>query len=175
MNRKERRSLGREVHWTQRADPKDPGFALIEIRLPNGGMPSASYEGASAFDRIRRFARGYLCGVRGLPIERAEDPAVEALLCDDDPGVTREMLAGSDVSKHLLEAGVEGHALRKAYGLATLSFALVLKLVRQGQQQKAIEVLKLVTPGLSDAEAEHIIGALLKVESVEADPERFDA
>jgi hypothetical protein len=181
MNRRERRTLRREVHWRQGADPKDPRFVRIEIRIPNGGMPPASYEGDGAFDRIRRFCRSYLCGVRGLPMHKAEDPAVEALLCEDEEsdggtrerGLTREMLA--DVPKHLLDAAVQAHELWKVTDLATLSFALVIRLLRQGQKDGAIGVLKLVTPGLSNAEAEYVIGALMMVESVKADPGRFDA
>lgn len=51
------------TRWTQRADPSDPRFALIEMRIPNGGQPEASYRGLDAADRITRFCAAYLKGV----------------------------------------------------------------------------------------------------------------
>lgn len=64
MNRNARRLLHKEVSWTQRMDPKDNRFVLIELRLPCAPavMPTATYRGLEAFDRVSRFAVGYLEG-----------------------------------------------------------------------------------------------------------------
>lgn len=38
---------------------------LIEMRIPNGGMPNVDYFGVDAHSRITRFAKGYLEGAEG--------------------------------------------------------------------------------------------------------------
>jgi len=42
--------------WHQRADPSNPNYLLIEMRLPNGGMPPAKFTGAEARDRLVQWA-----------------------------------------------------------------------------------------------------------------------
>lgn len=50
--------------WSQRVDPMDSRFVIVEFRfpIPNGEMSEAMYSGLEAKDRILRFCKGYLGG-----------------------------------------------------------------------------------------------------------------
>ena len=49
------------IRWSQKTDPEDADYVLIEVRIPNNPdspMPTASYTGQEAVDRIFRWALG---------------------------------------------------------------------------------------------------------------------
>jgi hypothetical protein len=86
MNRRDRRAqaaIGRPEaekwaagsRWSQRPDPEDPTYALIEIRVPTGPnlMPEATYEGKAAAERLGLWARHYMHGVEDARRERDEN------------------------------------------------------------------------------------------------------
>lgn len=50
------------VRWKQQADPNDKAWVIVTMRIPNTGMPTATYSGPAAVDRIERFARAFLHG-----------------------------------------------------------------------------------------------------------------
>ena len=45
MLMKQRRELIKGYRWSQRTDPSDPRFVLVEMRFATEGMPEAEYEG----------------------------------------------------------------------------------------------------------------------------------
>ena len=51
-----------QTKWTQQVDPQDKAWVNVTMRIPNGGMPTATYSGEAATDRIVRFCRGFLSG-----------------------------------------------------------------------------------------------------------------
>jgi hypothetical protein len=54
------------ARWKQRVDPDDPGYALIEFRIPipdAAAYPETEYEGRAAYDRLNRFLHAYVAGV----------------------------------------------------------------------------------------------------------------
>jgi hypothetical protein len=66
MNRDYLKKMQSGTRWSQRVDPDDPDHVLIEMRIPNGGMPEAYYEGDAAHDRIKRFCKNYMDGVNSI-------------------------------------------------------------------------------------------------------------
>lgn len=77
--------------WKQRVDPADPRFVLIEMRIPNGGMPEAEYFGVDARDRIARFCTAYLEGA-GLKVPPAAAPVEQLTLKDAAESLHAEAL-----------------------------------------------------------------------------------
>jgi hypothetical protein len=86
MNRHERRKqaaisradvnrLVSGARWSQRPDPEDPEYALIEFRMPTGPnrMPEATYVGDEAMARMHRFGSGFLAGAEDGKRERDEN------------------------------------------------------------------------------------------------------
>ncbi len=70
MTRQQRRATERQqakdpvsgTRFAQQPDADDPNFVELRIRIPNGGMPTAVYEGKDAVSRLARFASGWLYG-----------------------------------------------------------------------------------------------------------------
>lgn len=65
------------VKWVQRVDETDRRFVVVTMRIPNGGMPTATYSGEAAADRIRRFCHGFLQGGAGVTSKDAPLTAEE--------------------------------------------------------------------------------------------------
>lgn len=72
--RKRNQSLNPEgMWWTQRPDPKDPDWALIEMRIPAPQMLPATYQGVAVVERLMRFCTGIMAGYEAAEQTRVED------------------------------------------------------------------------------------------------------